>query len=272
MRLHAERDRPFVARRVGQLEVGVEPDRYRHRFLRQVLDPGPHFEDAALQPIGHVDGVGERKLLHPHRLAVELEAARHPRRRVVRLHFDDLPLVGRAEEAVNRDGAADVAERHVERVAAAVGVERLLVEPVRPRAHERNAIEPGLLAEVVDRPVGEAEDVLALDRHLERDVADRGHDADRDLVLRVREPDDVPVLTGGIWLSSALAAPRTSQTASAPEAGPDLSRWSMGTPPGALSACRTGGSYCAGRYFTKDLGPAFRNTEQLPACRNGPGT
>ena len=82
----------------------------------------------------------------------------------VGLDLDHLPLVGRRQEAVNRNRAADVAQLHVERVALAVRVERLLVEPVGPRAEERNAAHRRLRLELVDRRVRPAQHVLALHR------------------------------------------------------------------------------------------------------------
>ena len=61
---------------------------------------------------------------------------------------------------------------HVERVALAVGIERLLVETVRPWTDEWNAAQCRPRLECLDRRVGPAQDILALHLHCERDVAD----------------------------------------------------------------------------------------------------
>ena len=135
-----------------------------------------HFEHAVLQPVGHVDCVRERKLLHPRRLPVELEPAGGPRRRRISPGFDQLPVGIRRQKSVDRNRAANVAERHVERIAHAVGVERLLVEAVRPRPEERNPAHRRFGLEVLDRRVGPPQHVRALDLHFEGHVADRQRD------------------------------------------------------------------------------------------------
>ena len=121
----------------------MEPDRHRHRLGAEILDAEPDLERATFQPVGHLEHVRERKLRHPGGLPVELESARHPRRRVVGLGVDDLPVRGEGEEPVNRPRPAHVPEIHVEGVTFPVGVERLLVEPIGPRTEERNAAQPG---------------------------------------------------------------------------------------------------------------------------------
>ena len=82
-------------------------------------------------------------------------------------HLDHLPLIGAAHESVDRNRAGDVSELHVEWVALAVGVERLLVEAVGPRTHERDSVQPGRLrSELVDGRRSETKNVLPLDLHL----------------------------------------------------------------------------------------------------------
>jgi hypothetical protein len=140
MRPRADRQRPRVARRVGQLKVRVEPDRDRHRFRAHIDDGRLDFEHAVVQAMRDLDRVRERPLFHPHRLLVGIEAARDPRRFSVRLRLEHLPLIGAAHETMNRNIACDVAELHVEGVPLAVGVERLFVEAVRPRREQRDAV------------------------------------------------------------------------------------------------------------------------------------
>ncbi len=103
------RDRPLLARRVGQLQPWMVAEGHRHRLGREIDHLRAHLEHAGLQAVGHLDRVGERPLFHPRRLLVDVEPAREPRRRVVVLQFDDLPLVRQAHEAVDRDRARDVA-------------------------------------------------------------------------------------------------------------------------------------------------------------------
>ena len=196
----ADRDRPLVARDVGQLEVGMKADRDRHRLGAGVRDRGLHFQLPVPQAIRHLDRVGERPLLHPHRLTGELEPAGHPRGFNARAQRRDLPLIGGRKEAVNRDISAYVPEAHVERVPLAVRVERLFVQAIRPRPHEWNPGRIRLCLEVRDRLVGESQHVLSLDAHLERDVSGRRHDRDNNVGCAIGEPDDVAFANGAIPL------------------------------------------------------------------------
>ena len=150
----ADREHPVFARGVGQLEVGVEADGHRHRLGAEVLDPRLHLEHAVGEPVGHLQRVRERELLHPLRIAIEVQLVRDPRARAVGLRFDELPVLRAGEKAVDGDRAADVPELHVEVVFLPVGVERLLVEAVREGREERDAVEARPRAEIIDRRNG----------------------------------------------------------------------------------------------------------------------
>ena len=83
---------------------------------------------------------------------------------------------------------------HVERVSLAVGVKRLLVEPIGPRREQRDAVEARRLRlELVDRCERKPQNVLAFHFHLVGHHADRRDDRDRRLVLLVFELHDVAV-------------------------------------------------------------------------------
>src|SRR5678816_194161 len=99
-----------------------------------------------------------------------------------------------------RDRAADVAEAHVEGVSLAVGVERLLVEAIDPRAHEGNAGLVRIGLECGHVRVWPAEDVVALYRHAERDVADRGRDRHARVGARIGQLNDVALAPRGVAL------------------------------------------------------------------------
>src|SRR4029077_3743672 len=80
------------------------------------------------------------------------------------------------------------------------GEERLFVETIRPRPEERNAGEPGTGPELRDRTVREPQDLLALDRHREGDVADRRYDRYDGPRLSIFEPDNAVLLADRVPL------------------------------------------------------------------------
>ena len=193
MRPRADRQRPRVARGVGQLKVRVEADGDRHRFRTQVDDRRLYFEHPVVQAMGNLDGVRERPLSHPHRLPIELEPARHPGGFGVGVCLHDLPSISRRDEPVTRHVAAYVAELHVEGVSATVREERQFVEAINPGTEKRDAAHPRTRFERLDRLVRPVENLLAFHVHLERDVADRRQDRDGRLRPRVVQLHDVAV-------------------------------------------------------------------------------
>lgn len=178
----------------------MKADRHRHRFRAHVEHLRPHFQDAIAQRVGHVDRVGERPLLHPRRLAEELEAAGHPGRARVCRRFDDLPPIRVLEKAVNRNRPTHVSQLAVECVFPAVRVERGLIEAIGERRQERNAGKASLLLELLGRGVRPVEDIVAPDLHLEADVTRAWSDRHRRLGERVPQLDDPFGLTHRIAL------------------------------------------------------------------------
>ncbi len=173
MRACTDGDRPLVAWRVGELKVRMEPDRHWHRFRAHVADGRHHLEHAVTQRVRHLNRVGKRPLFHPCRLTEELEPAGDGGAVAARIDRQKAPLRRRRQKAMYRNRAADVPEAHVERVALAVGVERLFIETIDPRTHERDA---GLIRigfERVHVGVRPAQDVVPFHCHAEGDVADR---------------------------------------------------------------------------------------------------
>jgi hypothetical protein len=154
----------------------MEPDRHRHRRRAEVVDLDGDVEHTVAQPMRHLDGVRERKLRHPVGLPQHVEPAGYPRRPLVGLRLDHLPDRP-AQETVDGMVAAHVAETHVQRVALAVGVERLLVETIGPRRQKRDA--------------ERSEDVVAVDRHRRRQVTRQGRDRHRGPVRSVLELHEV---------------------------------------------------------------------------------
>jgi len=199
-RASAERNRPLIARHVGQLEVGMKADGHRHGLGAGIRDHGLDSQLSIRESIRHLDRVGERPLLHPHRLPGELESARDPCPFVRGAHGGDLPLVGRREEAVDRNISANVPEAHIERVAPAVRIERLFVQPIRPRSHEGDAGRIRLCLEVGDRFLREPQHFVPVDAHLEGDISDRREDGYNNVGRAIGQPDDVAVTRGGVAL------------------------------------------------------------------------
>ena len=71
---HGQVGVPFIARRVIQLEIGMESDGHGHGVRAQVLQQRFHAEFAVVQLVGHLDGVRERELRHQLRMLPELQA------------------------------------------------------------------------------------------------------------------------------------------------------------------------------------------------------
>jgi dihydroxy-acid dehydratase len=131
-------------------------------------------------------------------LAEELEAAGHPRRLAVGLRFDDLPSIGRAQEAMDRVCAPHVAEFHVEDVLLPVRIEGLGIEAIRPRSQKRNARQSRPALERGEIRIGKMQNLLPLDLHLKRYVADRRHDRHDGLPSRVLELNHAVILANGV--------------------------------------------------------------------------
>src|SRR5437016_14062582 len=96
---------------------------------------------------------------------------------------------------MNRDLPAHISECYVEGVLPAVGVERLLVEPIRPRPDERDAAERGPRLEFINGCIRPAKDLLTFDLHRKRQIADRRKNGYGDLIIRVFKHDRVAVST-----------------------------------------------------------------------------
>ncbi len=146
--------------------------------------------------------MGEGKLLHPLRIAEELEPAGGARRRPIRLHLDNLPAIVRRQETVDWNRSADVAQFHVERVSLTVRPESLLVQPVCPGTHERDPHHRGFGLELLDRRVGPAKNLLPLHGHIEGDVSHGGNDRNHDVVSGIAQLDDVAGLSRRVLLRS----------------------------------------------------------------------
>ena len=121
---------------------------------------------------------------------------------MVGLHLDDLPTIGGREKSVDRNRAAHVAQRHVERIPLAVRVEGLLVEPIRPRSDERDAAERGPRLEFINGRIRPAKDLLTFDLHRKRQIADRRKNGYGDLIIRVFKHDRVAVSTDRVRSAS----------------------------------------------------------------------
>src|SRR5439155_956231 len=123
----------------------METHRNRHRLRAQVRDFRLDVQHPVLQAMSHFNRVSKRKLLHPGRLLEKVQSGHDPRGRPICFGLHQLPRCGR-QKAVDRNGASNITELHVERVSLPVRIERLLIEPVRPRSKERNAAQrrPGL--------------------------------------------------------------------------------------------------------------------------------
>src|SRR4030095_11242717 len=128
----------------------METDRYRHRFRAYVRDSCTDLENSVLQHVGHFDRGGAGKLLHPRRLAEELQLARYPRRFAVFPNFNHLPLIVTGEKSMDGNRAAHIPETHVKGISLSVGVERLLVETVGPGAEEGNPAQRRSRPELLD--------------------------------------------------------------------------------------------------------------------------
>ncbi len=172
----------------------MKSDTNGHRLDAQVLDPGGHLEHTILKPMCHLDGVRKRELLHPGGIAVELQPARDPCRPGVGADLQDAPLVRGAEKSMNRVLSTHVPQAHVERVSTAVGVERLLVEPVCPWRQEGDSHAAPASFERLGRVVQKAEDIVPLDKHFDREVAGRWNDGHGCGAAGIMEPHDASVL------------------------------------------------------------------------------
>lgn len=142
------------------------------------------------QCVGHLVFVRERPLAHQLRVFPELELAGDVRGVPVRLDFDHLPERGERDQAVDRRGSADVAQRHVESVLPAVGPERRLIQPVSPRREKRDSGAARFLQEFGKVGRREVQDVLPVHIHFVRHVPDRGHNGNFHAVLGIRQADD----------------------------------------------------------------------------------
>src|SRR5947209_4530242 len=103
---------------------------------------------------------------------------------------------------MNRDCAAHIPQRHVERVSFSIRVKSLLIEPVRPRPNERNAAEGGPGLEFFNGGVGPAKDLLTFDLHGKGDIAHRGKNGYGNLILRVFDDNDAGIAVNRILLGS----------------------------------------------------------------------
>ena len=101
MRSGRDRERPFIARRIGELKERMETDSDRHRLDAQVVDPRRHFQHAVAKAVGHLDGVRKRKLLHPRRMPEEFQPARDPGR---------LPIGARLRRPSSRGPTSEIRE------------------------------------------------------------------------------------------------------------------------------------------------------------------
>src|SRR5215813_13882027 len=96
--------------------------------------------------------------------------------------------------------SANIAEIHIERVPFAVRIEGLFVESVCPRSDEGNAAQRRPRLEFFNRSVGPAKDILPLDLHRERDVANSRQNGYHGLILRVFQQNRFAASSSGILL------------------------------------------------------------------------
>jgi hypothetical protein len=151
----------------------MEADRDRHRFDAQVVDTRRDFQHAVAEAVRHLDRVGEWKLPHPRWMLEKFQLAGNPRRLTICAHVGDFPLGRRCQKPVDRVRSANVSQRHVERVAFAVRIKRLLIEPVGPWRKEGNADRAGASFVLGGRFEGETKDVVSLHFHFDGEIAER---------------------------------------------------------------------------------------------------
>src|SRR4029434_1749180 len=92
----------------------------------------------------------------------------------------------------------NVSERHVERVSLAVGVKRLLIQPVGPRREKRDANRAGASLVICGRFEREAKDIEPLHSHFEGEIPERWINRDSRLVSAVIQLNESADLTYGI--------------------------------------------------------------------------
>ena len=194
MRSGGDGDRPFIAWRIGELKKWMKADRNRHRLDAQVVDPRRHLQHAVAKPMGHLDGVRKRKLLHPQRLPEEFQPAGDPGRLPIGARLNDVPG-SRSQKSVNRVRAANVSQAHVERVSLAVCVKRLFIEPVGPWREEGNANRSGPSFVLGGRFVREAKDIVSFHFHFDCEIAQSGKNRDGRLARAVIQLDNGAELT-----------------------------------------------------------------------------
>src|SRR5437868_3299167 len=144
----------------------MEADRHRHRLDAQIIDARPHLQGAVFETVRDCECVRERELLHPFRMAVEIERTSGPGGPRISLRFFEAPVARIGEEAVDGNHAANVSELHVEVVFPAVREERLLIEAVREWREQWDSVESGPGAEFRHVPERPANHLLTLDAYL----------------------------------------------------------------------------------------------------------
>src|ERR1700724_3778889 len=89
-----------------------------------IFDASSYFENAAIEPMGHRDGVSEGELRHPFRVLPELQPAGHLCALLIALHLGHLPSRSKEQEPMNGQPiviAPDLARRWIQLIAFSVG-------------------------------------------------------------------------------------------------------------------------------------------------------
>src|SRR5579872_115536 len=143
---------PLIARRIRELIIRMEADRQRHGSFGVILDRKLHLENAATQPVLHLERMRERELRHQVGMLPEFQAAHDRRFPLVCRQRGNLPIPRVRQQSVNWRSVGispEIAQRRVQNVLLAVSVEGILIQAVGPRRQERNARERWLGLELL---------------------------------------------------------------------------------------------------------------------------
>lgn len=214
---------PLVPRDIGNAVIRVISEGNRHRVSAQIRYGDLHFEDAAGEPIGHLVIVSKRPLSHKAGVFPKLELAGYVRGVRIGSSLSYMPKGRTGEQPMNRDRAADVTQRHVERILLAVRPKCLFPQPIRPRRKKGYAVETRRLLRLRNVRYRKIQDILPVDFHFVGTISDRRRDRDLDSVGHIDQLNNgnsvVGSLLGPVSLSEGSSANNEQQSyiAHAPE-------------------------------------------------------